>query len=180
MMATGKKTVLVTGGAGRLGRALVTELVRQGEEVRVLVQTREDALRLAPGATPYVGDIADEEALRKACKGVDAVIHLAAIVSQYRTGSHEILRTNVLGTRKVAAAAKAAGAKKIIFASTVNVYGRVRKERLDEKKEPRPTDTYGQSKRLAEREIMDSGLNYTILRMATIYGWQGPHNRQRQ
>jgi len=169
-MAPGKKTVLVTGGAGRLGRALIAELIRQGMAVRALVQRKDDVVALPPGTVPYVGDITDEYTLSEACSGADAVVHLAAIVSQYRTGSREILRTNTLGTRKVAEAARAARVKKIVFASTVNVYGRVRKEKLDERSEPRPTDTYGQSKALAEKEIINSGIDYTILRMAALYG----------
>ncbi len=165
-----KEIILVTGGAGRLGRHIVARLVGDGYEVRVLVQNRDDAARITSGAIPYLGDIADEGAVEKACSGVTTIIHLAAIVSQYRTGSREILRTNALGTRRLARVAKRAGARKIIFASTVNVYGRARKGKLDEKSEPKPTDTYGQSKRLAEKEIMGSGLDYTIFRMATIYG----------
>lgn len=169
-MAAKKETILVTGGAGRLGKALVTALIKNGKEVRVLIQQNEDAIRLAQGSIPYLGDIADQDALERACEGAEAVIHLAAIVSQYRAGSREILRTNTLGTRMVVQAAKKAGVKKIIFASTVNIYGKSRKEKLDEESEVRPTDTYGQSKRLAEEEIIKSGMNYTILRMATIYG----------
>lgn len=165
-----KETVLVTGGAGRLGRALTGELLRKGMDVRVLVQSDNDAVRIPAGVAPYVGDITDERALIRACRGVDMVFHLAAIVSQFREGPHEIMRTNAMGTRRVMEAARHAKARKVIFASTVNVYGRVRKELLTEESEPKPTDTYGLSKVVAEKEIMGSGMNYTILRMATIYG----------
>lgn len=169
-MPAGRETILVTGGAGRLGKALVGRLIKEKKSVRILLQRKEDAIAVAMGAVPYVGDITDEEALEKAMKGVDIVIHLAAVVSQYRLGPHEIIRTNTLGTRKVARAAKAAGVKRILFASTTNVYGRSRRETLTEESETRPSDTYGQSKKLAEQELVDSGVNYTIFRMATIYG----------
>ncbi len=170
MKALKKEIVLVTGGTGRLGRHITTSLIDKGMEVRVLVQTKEDTVRAKAGSIPYLGDITDEKAIEKACVGADIVIHLAAMVSQYKTGLNEIMRINTLGTRKLAEIAKKSGVKKIIFASTINVYGRVRKEELSEESRLMPTDSYGQSKLLAEKEIIDSGLDYTILRMATIYG----------
>ena len=170
MAARKKEVILVTGGAGRLGRALVRRLLSDGREVRVLVDGKEDILSITQGAVPYLGNIVDSAAMARACKDVDTVFHLAAIVSQYRLGSAEILRTNTMGTKVLLDAANDAGANKLLFSSTLNVYGRVRKERLTETSEPRPTDTYGQSKALAEKEIIRSGINYTIFRMATIYG----------
>src|SRR5579863_2859993 len=134
-----QEIILITGGAGRLGRALAGELIKSGRQVRILVQKKEDALGIPSGSVPYEGDLGDEQALGKACKGVNVVIHLAAIVSQYRTGSKEILRTNTLGTKMVTDAAKKAGVRRILFASTVNVYGRVRKERLTEDSRPMPS-----------------------------------------
>jgi nucleoside-diphosphate-sugar epimerase len=165
-----KGAILVTGGAGRLGRTLVAQLVKEKREVHVLVRDKADALEITPGVVPFVGNITDPDSLSRACKGIETVFHLAAIVSQYRLGSQEIIRTNTLGTRMVAEAAKEAGAERIIFPSTLNVYGRVRKERLTESTRPIPTDIYGQSKLLAEEEIINSGLDYTIFRFATIYG----------
>lgn len=169
-MASKKLPVLVTGGTGRLGRALVEALVKQGREVRVLLEKEEDIVKLVPGTVPYIGDITDEDAVMKACEGTEIVFHLAAVVSQYKMSSRETVRINTLGTRVVANSAKAAGAKRLFFASTLNVYGRVRKEKLTEESDLRPTDIYSQSKVLAEREIIESGVNYTIFRQATIYG----------
>ncbi len=170
MKRSEKEIVLVTGGTGRLGRHVTASLINKGMEVRVLVQAKEDAVRAKAGSIPYLGDITDEKAIGKACRGADTVIHLAAMVSQYKTGVNEIMRINTLGTKKLAESAKESGVKRMIFASTVNVYGRVRKERLSEESKLMPADSYGESKLLAEKEIMNSGLDYTILRMATIYG----------
>lgn len=169
-MASRKRIALVTGGAGRLGRTLASKLVEDGYEVRCLIQRKEDALEAPPGTIPYLGDITDEEALADACAGAELVIHLAAIVSEYKGGPEEIMKTNVLGTRMLVDAARAAGAKRLLFASSLSVYGRRRKEKLNEDSETRPSDTYGQSKVLAENEVINSGLNYTIFRIATIYG----------
>jgi nucleoside-diphosphate-sugar epimerase len=169
-MAGRKRIALVTGGAGRLGRTLASKLVEDGYEVRCLIQRKEDALEAPPGTIPYLGDITDEKALADACAGVELVIHLAAIVSEYRGGPKDIMKTNVLGTRRVVDAAKAAGARRLLFASSTSVYGRKRRGKLNEDSETGPSDTYGQSKVLAEKEVVNSGLNYTIFRIATIYG----------
>lgn len=153
-----------------MGRALVAQLLKEKKQVRVLVRDKADTMGITPGAVPFIGDITNADSLDKACEGVGTVFHLAAIVSQYRNGSQEIIRTNILGTRTVARAAKDAGVKRMLFPSTLNVYGRVRRERLSEDSHPRPTDIYGQSKLLAEKEVLDSGLDFTIFRIATIYG----------
>lgn len=170
MKITKKEVVLVTGGTGRLGRHITDALIRKNMEVRVLVQKEGDAIRASAGTIPYLGDIADKKAMERACEGVDIVIHLAATVSQYRSGLREIMKTNTLGTRNMADAARKAGVNRIIFASTLNVYGKTRDGVLTEDSALKPTDSYGQSKLLAEHEIINSEIDYTIFRMATIYG----------
>ncbi len=170
MKTAKKEIVLVTGGTGRLGRHITEALIKKNMEVRVLVQKEGDIVRASAGTIPYLGDLADKKALEKACTGADIVIHLAATVSQYRSGLKEIMNTNAFGTRNMAEAARKAGVNRIVFASTLNVYGRMRDGVLAEDSEVKPTDSYGQSKLLAENEIINSGIDYTIFRMATIYG----------
>ncbi len=165
-----KRIALVTGGAGRLGRALTARLIEEGIETRVLVRREEDASRIAPGAIPYVGSIDDVPALEMACSGAENVFHMAAIVSEYRLGASSIMRTNVIGTRKLLAAARDAKVARLFYPSSANVYGRVRKELLDEESALKPSDTYGLSKSMAEKEIVESKVGYTIFRLATIYG----------
>ncbi len=171
-------TVLVTGGAGRLGRRIISELLSNGITVRAFVKDKEDVNLLPFGTVPYVGDIASRDIIFDACKGVDTVYHFAAIVSQRDKGHKEILRVNTEGTKLVLEAADLGGAKRIVLASTVDVYGSNRKELLTEESELMPSDMYGHSKMLAEKQIQSfsGNLSYTILRMATIYGEEFKHS----
>ena len=162
--------VLITGAAGRLGRMLSSMLVSSGARVRALVSKKERMIDLPTGVVPFVGDINDAEALKKACEGVEIVYHLAAIVSQYKSTTRELMRVNANGAKSIADAASATDVKRIIFTSSVDVYGRERKGPLDEESELRPTDMYGYSKLIAEQNISSGNTPYTILRLATIYG----------
>ncbi len=165
-------TVLVTGASGRLGRQLCEKMIKSGLTVRCLINQRSQINDLPARAVPYIGDITNAELLKKACEGADAVYHLAAIVSQRSSSPREIIRVNALGTTSVLEAAEFGGVGKFVFPSTVDVYGRVRHEVLTEESKVRPTDMYGHSKMLAERQIMRFGgrMSYTILRMAAMYG----------
>ena len=165
------KTVLVTGSTGRLGKALVEELLKKGYTVRAYVERLDQVTNLASGVVPFVGDITDREKLSDATKGADYVFHLAAIVSEYKAYTGEIVRVNVEGTASVAAACRRSGVKRLIYSSSVDVYGKRREELLTEESKLRPSDRYGHTKMLAEKEIASvPGLDYTIFRIATVYG----------
>ncbi len=164
------KTVLVTGSTGRLGRALSKRLLEEGYTVRGLVRTKEGVSRLVAGTVPFQGDMFDSESLRKACNGVEIVFHTAGILSQSRFDSKTILGTNVTGTMNLADAMKEAGVQKMIYASSANVYGRRRRGPIKEEDEPRPTDTYGLSKAMAEKKLEESTITSAMLRLASIYG----------
>lgn len=163
-------TVLVTGATGRLGRAVVKELIGSGSQVRGLLMKREDIKLLTPGAVPFIGSLQDTQVLNDACRGVDVVFHFAGIVNSAASTAHEVMKVNVEGTKHVLEACKKNKVEHLIFSSSVDVYGRRRKGTLNEESQPMPTDKYGHSKMLAEQEIMKSGLPYTIVRMANIYG----------
>lgn len=167
-----KETVLVTGATGRLGHRLSRELLKSGVTVRALINLHEHATRLPPGTIPFVGDITDQGTLRTACEGVDTIYHFAAIVSQHKFGPKEIMRVNSLGTTHVLEAAEHAGARHLIFPSSVDVYGSNRSEVLTEDAPLKPNDMYGHSKMVAERQIVEFGgtTGSTIFRTATIYG----------
>ena len=78
--------------------------------------------------------------------------------------------SNVDGTRDLLDSCKRGKVKRIIFSSTINVYGRKRSDVLKETSLMVPTDKYGYSKMLSEQDIIASGVPYTILRIATVYG----------
>ena len=172
MDKTKAKTCFVTGGTGKLGQRLIKELLEKGCKVKALVKSKDRVVFLPAGVIPYIGDISDRRVLDEACKSADYVFHLAAIVSQNRKFTSEIIRVNVEGTRNMLEAAEKAGADRFVYPSSVDVYGIKRKEVLTEESKPKTEDRYGYSKMLAEKEIAKfaTSIPSTILRLSTIYG----------
>ncbi len=168
-----KETVFVTGSNGRLGREVIKMLLKKGDVVRALVKKREYVVDLPAGVIPFIGDLTDSKVCEQACSGADTVMHFAAIVSEYKATTDELMRVNVDGTRNLLdAIEKVGGVKHFIYPSSVDVYGRRRKEVLTEESELKPTDKYGYSKMLAEYVIerYKNSIPYTVFRMANIYG----------
>ena len=166
-----RRTVLVTGGSGRLGHALISQLISEGASVRALIRDNGRIVSMPSRAELFVGDICDHTVLRDAFRGVDTVYHLAAAVSQDKFSRRELMRVNVKGTKRVISEAEHSGAGHIIFSSSVDVYGNRRTDVLNEESALRPSDMYGYSKVLAEQSLRnDCSVNYTIMRIAAIYG----------
>jgi nucleoside-diphosphate-sugar epimerase len=108
--------VLVTGATSRLGRGVAEALVARGDEVETL---QRHASGLA-GVTDYLADLNDDESVRHAVAGADAVVHLAAKVGII--GSHnDFVRTNVVGTQQLLIAAQAAGVQRFVQVSSPSV-----------------------------------------------------------
>jgi nucleoside-diphosphate-sugar epimerase len=175
-------TVLVTGGAGYLGLGLVEELLDAGHEVRVL-----DALlhgdhalteRLETlGAEFHRGDVRDASARARALRGVEAVVHLAAIVGDPACGRDPVVSNavNVGGTRALIKDAREADVERFVFASTCSNYGRMADPTvpIDETGELRPVSLYAEQKVAMEGALLNGeadGLAATCLRFATLYG----------
>ncbi|MFF5176061.1 NAD-dependent epimerase/dehydratase family protein [Micromonospora sp. NPDC000089] len=119
-------TVLVTGAAGRIGGMLRPRLVAGGWALRLL--DRQDQAPAGPGEPVQIvrADLDDAAALARACVGVDAVLHLAAL--PHEDSWENILRVNVDGTRTVLEAARAAGVPRVILASSNHAVGFYRDE----------------------------------------------------
>lgn len=120
---------LVTGGAGFIGSHLVERLVAQGRTVRVLDNfiTGKPA-NLAPfrdRITVVEGDIADPEVCRRACEGVEVVLHQAALPSVPKSIADPVAshRTNVGGTFNLLVAARDAGVRRVVYAASSSAYG---------------------------------------------------------
>lgn len=110
--------VLVTGAAGKLGRHLVAELRMRGIQVRGF-DTR-------AGTDPIewqVADVTDAAAVRRAVRGMDAVLHTAAVPNIWSGDGETIMRVNTLGTYLVFDAAQAAGIRRVVFCSSDSVAG---------------------------------------------------------
>jgi nucleoside-diphosphate-sugar epimerase len=167
----GEIVILVTGGAGRLGYEVVKLLLKQGEEVRVfdLPVVNWSYLEALKGVQIFKGDVTDPEQASSACKGVNALIHLAAIMPPKSEASEKLtLYINVEGTRNLLRALKRGSL--IVFASSISVYGITAgdKQLIGERHPLTAHDNYSRSKILGEATVTESGNPYTILRIAPI------------
>jgi nucleoside-diphosphate-sugar epimerase len=168
------KRILVTGGAGSLGREVVLELARVGHRVRVLDLPQCDfgPLEGTSGVEITRGSIEDERLLAGAVQGVDLALHLAALLppSSERNREHT-LAVNVEGTRALLKALEQqAPSAHLVFVSSVCVYGDTSPEQppVQASRRPRPLDFYGESKAMAEELVAQAGRPYTILRISGI------------
>jgi UDP-glucose 4-epimerase len=181
--------VLVTGGAGFIGSHVVDALVAAGEQVHAvdnLSRGRVDNLggALADGAQLHAADVTDELAIARLTAAVqpDVVLHLAAHIDARRSVDEPAFdaRVNVAGTAAILEAARRAGARRVVLASTAAVYGKPDQLPTPELAELRPINPYGASKSAAESYLALYsrlyGLSTLALRMANVYGpRQDPH-----
>jgi nucleoside-diphosphate-sugar epimerase len=163
--------ILVTGGAGRLGYEVVKLLLQENEEVRVfdLPSVNWIPIEALGRGDIFKGNITDPEQTSRACDGVDAVIHLAAIMPLKSEENEKLTsRVNVEGTRGLLRSLK--GGNSVVFASSISAYGVTAGEGLliDERHSLTTHDYYSESKILGEMAVAGSGNPYTILRIAPI------------
>ncbi|MEM3605018.1 MAG: SDR family NAD(P)-dependent oxidoreductase [Candidatus Bathyarchaeia archaeon] len=150
--------ILVTGGAGFIGSNLVDALVEKGFSVVVLdnfSRGRMENLKHHLGSRGFrliKGDIRDGLVVKEALKGVEAVFHLAAIVSvPYSIENPHVTReVNVDGTRRLLESCLNGEVKKIIYASTCAVYGEADHLPIDERHPTKPISPYAESRLEAE------------------------------
>ncbi len=172
--------ILVTGGAGYIGSHLVRNLLDEGHSVKIMDVFNfglESVKEISGGDnfTLLVGDIRDENDIEKAISGVDAVVHLAAIVGDPACAvqADVAVSTNYQATLKLAEAAKKQGVEHFVFASTCSVYGASDSEILTEESKLNPVSLYAETKIDTEKglqKISDKSFQPTILRLGTIYG----------
>jgi nucleoside-diphosphate-sugar epimerase len=125
----------LTGGTGFIGGHVARRLRERGDEVVALVRSPEKATALsALGCELIEGDLTAEEAIRRGCEGADAVFHLGAIykIGIRRSERPAMEEANVAGTERVLDAAIDAGVPRVVYVSTVNVFGNTRGEVVDE------------------------------------------------
>jgi nucleoside-diphosphate-sugar epimerase len=179
---------LVTGGTGYVGALAVSELQASGRRVRVLdvlLHGQEDlaAAQEAKGVEVIRGDIRDPVARGAALQGVDEVVHLAAIVGDPACGRDPEFSNavNIEGTQALVADAKAAGVKRLVFASTCSNYGRMSDPTvpITEDGVLAPVSLYAEQKVAMEKMLLNGAsadIAVTCLRFATVYG-VGPRMR---
>src|SRR5688572_12230763 len=167
--------VLVTGGTGFTGTALVRRLLADGHSVVVLDNKEGLAANdlKRRGAQVLLGSVTDRDVVARAMQGVDVVHHLAAAFRELNVPERHYYEVNVEGTRNVLTVAARAGVQKVVYCSTCGVHGNVDDPPADENAPIQPADYYQQTKYEAEpfvREWNRRGLRTTILRPAAIYG----------
>ncbi|MFZ0389046.1 MAG: NAD-dependent epimerase/dehydratase [Calditrichia bacterium] len=174
--------VLVIGGAGYIGSALLPKLLERGYRVRLLdlllygTEPIEDIID-HPKLEIMQADFRQVDRVVEAMRDIDAVIHLGAIVGDPACALDEDLtiEVNVMATRMIAEVAKGSGVERFVFASTCSVYG-ASDEILDEHSDLHPVSLYARSKIASEKILLKMNNRHfspVILRFSTIYGLSG-------
>jgi nucleoside-diphosphate-sugar epimerase len=172
----------VTGSTGFIGARLVQKLLRDGWEVNALVRSQQGANMLhAIGAQPIWGDITARESMRAGMRGCDVVFHLAA---WYKIGGKDWEKAeaiNIQGTRNVLELAIELKIPKIIYTSTIAVYGDTHNALADEsfvRSDERFLTEYDRTKWAAHFQVaqplIDQGAPIVILMPGAVYGTGDP------
>jgi nucleoside-diphosphate-sugar epimerase len=174
--------VLVTGANGFTGSHLVKALEQRGDAVVGLVRKSSNIERLSGCNVKLVyGDITDQDALKTAMTGVDWVFHTAAYVELGLVDAAKMEQVNVAGTRAVMEVAQAAGVSKVVYCSTIGVFGDTQGRVVDETFQREQTDfssAYDRTKYDAQ-QIVDrfaaQGLPVVSILPSGIFGADDPH-----
>jgi UDP-N-acetylglucosamine 4,6-dehydratase len=166
-MLTGK--VLITGGSGFLGRAIMRRAQDDSWPCEIIVYSRDELkqsiARRKYNARYVLGDIRDDERMYLAMLGVDIVIHTAALkyVPEAEHNAQECISVNISGTQAVLAAARRAGVRRVVFVSTDKAVS--------------PMNVYGMTKALGERIVGELGCvgdtTVTAVRYGNVVGSTG-------
>jgi NAD+ dependent glucose-6-phosphate dehydrogenase len=148
-VTTERRRILLTGAAGRIGTAF---RLAHGIDYRfVLADVRTDTLAETPGDGHEVVhlDVADADACKAACTGVDTVIHLAADPSPEAQWD-SLLDSNIRGVVNIFRAAQEAGCRRVVYASSAHAVGGYEEQTIADDAAPRPTNLYGANKAFGE------------------------------
>jgi uncharacterized protein YbjT (DUF2867 family) len=152
--------LLLTGATGTVGRAVLRRLVAAGTPVRCLVR---DPRRLGAERVQVqiaLGDLGDHLSFRHALRGIDTVVHLASVIRDQPGGSIEELAG--VATWRLVQAAERAGVQRFVFFSTLGASTRSRARLM-------------RAKAVAERAVLDSGLEHTVFAPSIIYSPSDPY-----
>lgn len=172
------KTILITGGTGSFGHALVELIIREYKPKRVIIFSRDEfkqyemGLKFSPKEYPFlrffIGDVRDEQRLESAMRDVDLVVHAAAMkqVGASEYNPFECIRTNVIGAENVIRASIRANVEKVIALST--------------DKAANPVNLYGASKLASDKIFVAgnylsgaAGTRFSVVRYGNVIGSRG-------
>ena len=164
--------VAVTGATGVVGSHLAEALRQRGHEVVCLVRSPEKAASLAAiGCGLVKGDLENDGALRELVAGAQIVHHVAGAVTAAGGGDASFIRVNREGTERVAAAARSAGVARLVYTSSLAAAGpAMRGAPVADASVSGPVTPYGRSKLAGEEAVRASGISFTIVRPASVYG----------
>jgi UDP-N-acetylglucosamine 4,6-dehydratase len=175
MFSAETESILITGGTGSFGRKIVAELLKSNVK-RIVVFSRDELKQLEMRSSLpddsrlrfFLGDIRDLERLKVAFRGIDCIIHAAAL-KQVDTGEYnpmEFVKTNVLGSQNVIEAAIFAQVRKVVALST--------------DKASSPINLYGATKLTADKLFVAAnnyshgyGTNFSVVRYGNVFGSRG-------
>lgn len=167
--------ILVTGGTGFTGKALVRRLLDLKHQVVALdYKEGHKTQELRDwGAEVVIGSVTDKDVVRKCVEGVEVVHHLAAAFREMNVPNQFYRDVNIGGTRNMLEAAWDAKVRKFVYCSTCGVHGNIDNPPGGEDAPIQPADYYQQTKYEAEPVVLEyvkKGMKATILRPAAIYG----------
>jgi nucleoside-diphosphate-sugar epimerase len=170
--------ILVTGATGAIGPRVVYALYQEGHKIHAFSVDSPPAGMFSPDVKVIVGDVTDDAAVKSAMQGMDAVIHMAALLHIVNPSSElreKYKHVNVGGTAKVVEAAIMASVKRVVLFSTIAVYGQADGQVLDEQTPTKPVTFYAQTKLAAEKIVLnargaDGQPLGAVLRLGAVYG----------
>ena len=172
--------VFVTGGTGFIGSHTCHALLDAGHTIKLFVRNKSKAKRLFGGKirSIAVGDIASASDVKKAIKGCDAAIHMAAMVSTSKDDAEKVYQTNLVAAENVLGQAVEAGCKKVIHVSSVTAIYDPKASTLNHKSPPGVAkNAYGRSKLECEkyaRSLQEEGAPLHITYPASVIGPDDP------
>ncbi len=170
--------VAVTGGTGCLGQPLVHKLINEGIDIQLLALPQDPEIMSFEGEVSIInGNINSHKTLDLLTEGCEIVFHLAGKVPSVPKTKYEeqdYYKVNVEGTRSLLEAASANKVKRIVFYSTVGVYGKDADFHGDELSQCKPVSVYAKSKYQAEKLVLNAykngGPEGIVLRFPVVYG----------
>jgi UDP-glucose 4-epimerase len=170
--------ILVTGATGAVGPRMVEALREAGYRLRTFSLDSPPANIWPTDIETLIGDITDAAAVQRAMRGVDAVVHLAALLHIINPSpglKKKFSKINIGGTINVVNAAVQENVRRVLYFSTIAVYGDSNGCVLNEETQPKPKTFYEKTKLDAENIVLSAANAYgqrigTVLRLAAVYG----------
>jgi nucleoside-diphosphate-sugar epimerase len=170
------QSVLVTGATGFVGGAVARRLRAKGRAVHALVRRNSDTMALtAAGCELAYGDITDAASVSQAMRGIDGVVHCAALASDWGP-REQFVRVNVDGSRHIFDAAQECGVRRVVHISTADVFGVYTDGRVIDDSFPLKetgfaySDTKAEADKMARAYARERGLPVAVIRPMWIYG----------